>query len=95
MASDPGQGAPRRPEALKAQHGPGPALDPAVVLLDPVVEPAAAVVPREAPHGPSSRIRRLITASSFAAEALVSGGSLEGPKHIRWREAARGKANLS
>src|SRR3954464_10971921 len=40
----------RRPEALKAEHGPGQALDPAVVLLDLVVEPAPPPVPGEAPQ---------------------------------------------
>src|SRR3954464_3388116 len=39
-----------RPEALKAEHGPGQALNPAVVLLDPVVEPAPTPVPGEAPQ---------------------------------------------
>ena len=39
-----------RPEALKAEHGPGQALDPAVVLLDPVIEPASTPVPGEAPQ---------------------------------------------
>src|SRR3712207_1155337 len=47
---DPGQGAPSGPEALKAEHRPGSALDPAVVLLDRVVQPAAAPVAREAPE---------------------------------------------
>src|SRR3954465_13613520 len=47
---DPGQGAPRRPEARKAEHRPGPALHAAVILLDPVVEPAAAAVAGEAPE---------------------------------------------
>src|SRR3954454_21898137 len=45
----PGQRPPRRPKALKAEHRPGSALHAPVVLLDPVVEPAAAPVPREAP----------------------------------------------
>src|SRR3954447_23494956 len=40
----------RRPEALKAEHRAGQALDPAVILLDPVVEPAATPVPGEAPQ---------------------------------------------
>src|SRR3954451_17810620 len=47
---DAGQRSLRRPEALKAEHGPGQALDPAVILLDPVVEPAATPVPGEAPQ---------------------------------------------
>ena len=47
---DAGQRPLRRPEALKAEHGPGQALDPAVVLLDPVVEPAPPPVPGEAPQ---------------------------------------------
>src|SRR4051794_655629 len=47
---DAGQRPLRRPEALKAEHGPGQALDPAVVLLDPVVEPAPTPVPGEAPQ---------------------------------------------
>src|SRR3954451_15200331 len=46
----PGQGAPRRPEALEPEHRPGQALDAAVILLDQVVEPAAAAVPGEAPQ---------------------------------------------
>src|SRR3954453_8907528 len=46
----PGQGAPSRPEALKAEHRPGPALNAAVILLDQVVEPAAAAVAGEAPQ---------------------------------------------
>src|SRR3954447_26015289 len=47
---DAGQRPLRRPEALKAEHGPGQALDPAVVLLDRVVEPAPPPVPGEAPQ---------------------------------------------
>src|SRR4051812_15989375 len=46
----PGQRPLRRPEALKAEHGPGQALDPAVVLLDPVIEPAPPPVPGKAPQ---------------------------------------------
>src|SRR3954471_12403276 len=46
----PGQGSPRGPEALKAEHRPGLALNAAVILLDQVVEPAAAAVPGEAPE---------------------------------------------
>ena len=44
----PGQGAPGGPKALKPEHRPCPALDPAVVLLDQVVEPLPAPVPGEA-----------------------------------------------
>src|SRR4051812_21723264 len=47
---DAGQRPLRRPEALKAEHGPGQALDPAVVLLDPLIEPAPTPVPGEAPQ---------------------------------------------
>src|SRR3954465_1278234 len=47
---DPGQGSPGRPEARKAEHRPGPALHAAVILLDPVVEPAAAAMAGEAPQ---------------------------------------------
>src|SRR3954471_6635938 len=47
---DPGQGAPRRPEALEVEHRPGPALNAAVILLDQVVEPAAAAMAGEAPQ---------------------------------------------
>src|SRR3954454_4561321 len=47
---DPGQGSPRRPEALEAEHRPGPALNAAVILLDQVVEPAAAAMAGEAPQ---------------------------------------------
>src|SRR3954454_6353345 len=46
----PGQGAPRRPEALKAEHRPCLAFDAAVILLNPVVVPAAAAVAGEAPE---------------------------------------------
>src|SRR3954471_23392238 len=46
----PGQGAPSRPEARKAEHRPGQALHAAVILLDPVVVPAAAAVAGEAPQ---------------------------------------------
>src|SRR4051812_27287090 len=47
---DPGQGSPRRPEARKAEHRPGQALNAAVILLNPVVEPAAPPVLRKAPE---------------------------------------------
>src|SRR3954464_8100068 len=47
---DAGQRPLRRPEALKAEHRPGQALDPAVVLLDPVIEPAPPPVPGKAPQ---------------------------------------------
>src|SRR6476620_2782270 len=47
---DAGQRPLRRPEALKAEHGPGQALDPAVILLDPIIEPAPTPVPGEAPQ---------------------------------------------
>src|SRR4051794_21740243 len=47
---DAGQRPLRCPEALKTEHGPGQALDPAVILLDPVVEPAPPPVPGEAPQ---------------------------------------------
>ena len=47
---DPSQRPLRRPEALKAEHEPGQALDPAVVLLDPVIEPAPTPVPGGAPQ---------------------------------------------
>src|ERR671912_2297265 len=46
----PGQRPPSCPEALEPQHGSRPALDPAVVLLDQVVEPPPAPVPGEAPE---------------------------------------------
>jgi hypothetical protein len=46
----PGQGPPRRPEALEAEHRVCPALDAAVVLLDPVVQPAAAPMGGEPPQ---------------------------------------------
>src|SRR5215213_4805019 len=46
----PGQGAPRGPEALKAEHRHGPALHAAVVLLDQVIEPLAAAMAGEAPQ---------------------------------------------
>src|SRR4051812_3677648 len=47
---DAGQRPLRCPEALKAEPGPGQALDPAVVLLDPVIEPAPPPVPKR-PEG--------------------------------------------
>ena len=47
---DAGEGSPSGPEALKAEHRPCSALDPAVVLLDQVVEPLPAAVPGEAPQ---------------------------------------------
>src|SRR3954451_14586356 len=46
----PGQGAPSCPEALEPEHRPGLAFDAAVILLDPVVVPAAAAVAGEAPE---------------------------------------------
>jgi hypothetical protein len=46
----PGQRPPRRPEALEAEHGSGPALDAAVVSLDEVVESPPAPAAREAPQ---------------------------------------------
>src|SRR4051812_25781524 len=48
----PGQGAPSRPEARKAEHGPRSTLHTPVVLLDPVVAPAATPVLGEAPQLP-------------------------------------------
>ena len=50
IALDTGQGALCRPEAPKAQHGPGPALDAAVILLDQVIVPTASAMPDEAPQ---------------------------------------------
>src|SRR4051812_4353746 len=47
---DPGQGSPCGPEARKAEHRPGQALDAAGIPLDQGVEPAAAAVPGEAPQ---------------------------------------------
>src|SRR5918912_2835110 len=47
---DAGQRPLRCPEALKAGPGRGQALDPAVVLLDPVIKPAPPPVPGEAPQ---------------------------------------------
>src|SRR3954451_10987218 len=46
----PGQGAPRRPEALEPEHRPCLAFDAAMLLLDPVVVPAPAAVAGEAPQ---------------------------------------------
>src|SRR4051812_8973515 len=66
----PGQGAPSRPEALKAEHRPGQALNAAVILLDPVVEPAPAAVAGEAPE--------LTTPPHLAQRA---GGALEAVRH--------------
>ena len=48
---NPRQRTPGPDKALEAQHGPNPALDPAMVLLNPVVEPAPAAVMDEAPLG--------------------------------------------
>ena len=45
-----GQGPPRRHEPLEPEHRARSALDPAVVLLDAVVQPAPAPVPGEAPE---------------------------------------------
>src|SRR3954454_8518278 len=58
----------RRPEALKAEHGPGQTLDAAVVLLDPVVEPAATPVPGEAPQ--LARLLHLAQRAGIALEAV-------------------------
>src|SRR4051794_23647452 len=65
---DAGQRSLRRPEALKAEHGPGQALDPAVILLDPVVEPAATPVPGEAPQ--LARLLHLTQRAGIALEAV-------------------------
>ena len=46
---DAGEGSPSGPEVLKAEHRPCSALDPAVVLLDQVVEPLPTPVPGKAP----------------------------------------------
>src|SRR3954451_4748273 len=58
----------RRPEALKAEHGPGQALDPAVVLLDPVIEPAPPPVPGEAPQ--LAPLLHLAQRTGIALEAI-------------------------
>src|SRR3954468_4853174 len=65
----PGQRPLRRPEALEAEHGPGQALDPAMVLFDPVVEPAATPVPGEAPQ-----LARLLHLAPRTGIALGAGG---------------------
>src|SRR3954468_2535427 len=65
---DAGQRPLRRPEALKAEHGPGQALDPAVVLLDPVIEPAPAPVPGEAPQ--LALLLHLAQRAGIALEAI-------------------------
>src|SRR4051794_19499332 len=64
----PGQGAPRRPEARKAEHRPGQALNAAVILLDPVVEPAPAAVAGGAPELASSL--HLAQRAGIALEAV-------------------------
>src|SRR3954454_23954535 len=64
----PGQRPLRRPEALKAEHGPGQALDPALVLLDPVVEPAPTPVPGEAPQ--LALLLHLAQPAGIALEAI-------------------------
>src|SRR3954462_7489873 len=64
----PGQRPLRCPEALKAEHGPGQALDPAVILLDPVVEPAPAPVPGEAPQ--LALLLHLAQRTGIALEAI-------------------------
>ena len=55
---DAGEGSPSGPEVLKAQHRRGSALDPAMVLLDHLVEPAAAAVPVKRQSSPSRVISR-------------------------------------
>src|SRR4051812_49403882 len=83
---DAGQRPLRRPEALKAEHGPGQALDPAVVLLDPIIEPAPTPVPGEAPqlafllHVPQrARVAREAVGHDLARVAgmLPAEGTLE------------------
>src|SRR4051794_31026463 len=83
---DAGQRPLRRPEALKAEHGPGQALDPAVVLLDPIIEPAPTPVPGEAPqlafllHVPQrARVAREAVGHDLArvAGVLPAEGTLE------------------
>src|SRR3954454_8155897 len=64
----PGQRPLRCPEALKAEHGPGQALDPAVILLDPVVEPAPPPVPGEAPQ--LALLLHLAQRTGIALEAI-------------------------
>src|SRR5690242_12977924 len=65
---DAGQRSLRRPEALKTEHGPGQALDPAVVLLDPVIEPAPTPVPGKAPQ--LALLLHLTQHSGIAVEAV-------------------------
>src|SRR3954454_15876779 len=65
---DAGQRPLRRPEALKAEHGPGQALDPAMILLDPVIEPAATPVPGEAPQ--LALLLHLAQRAGIALEAI-------------------------
>src|SRR3954454_13734742 len=65
---DAGQRPLRRPEVLKAEHGPGQALDAAVVLLDPVIEPAPTPVPGEAPQ--LARLLHLAQRAGIALEAV-------------------------
>src|SRR3954453_15156919 len=58
----------RHPEALKAEYGSGQALDPAVILLDPVVEPAPPPVPGEAPQ--LALLLHLAQRAGIALEAI-------------------------
>src|SRR3954452_8767345 len=76
---DPGQGAPRRPEARKAEHRPGPALDAAVVLLDGLIANDKFCLVRRTRLRLSWSRRSLrdrsTRASAPSAEALLTGGT--------------------
>src|SRR4051794_34472624 len=63
------------PEALKAEHRPGQTLDPAVVLLDPIVEPAPTPVPGEAPQ--LAFLLHLAQRAGIALEAVYHDLALE------------------
>jgi hypothetical protein len=78
-----GQGPPRRPEALETEHRPCPALDPAVVLLDQVVQPPPAPVADEAPQ-----LTLALHLAERAGVALQPVGD-DGP---RWRVFSRPSA---
>src|SRR4051794_22670967 len=63
---------------LKAEHGPGQALDPAVVLLDPIIEPAPPPVPGETPQ-----LALLLHLAQRAGVALAAGCHAPGRRRSR------------
>src|SRR3954453_15258879 len=75
----PGQGAPRRPEALEPEHRPGSAFDAAVVLLDGLIANDKFCLVRwtrlRLSWSRRSRRDRSTRASAPLAEALLTGGT--------------------